>query len=379
MVLQSKWRENFLNCRQCKRRLVKFVGNYFLTNGGTYLHENQTLYVAGAFDGEITDTAWFIKGKNKAEPDPSFSCNAEETDTRLWLHVKNTDCTRVLVMSPDTDVYNIGLPLQCIQEKEVFVQVSNYSARELKLLNMTNLIRVLNCDPDLGHINCTQLPQILQTLYVITGCDYISFFSQIGKATFLRYFFQYAPFITGSESTEMGSLADVDLENGKYKHGYLAFTRLVGTVFFKKHSSGFDTQSPAIHYSKFDQQGRTVEEQHRKWIEDIRQTIWYRTKFENEVIPSHDALFLHWQRSCWILHMWQQADCSEMVLLPITRYGWSIVEGKLTVVWDSEVNIRAVKERVCILTRGCKCRTGCATNRCSCKKMGISALQAASV
>ena len=35
MVVQSKWRENFLNCRQCKRRLAKFVGNYFLTNGGT--------------------------------------------------------------------------------------------------------------------------------------------------------------------------------------------------------------------------------------------------------------------------------------------------------------------------------------------------------
>ena len=90
--------------------------------------------VAGAFDDEITDTAWFIKGKNKAEPDPSFSCNAEEIDTRLWLHVKNTDCTQVLVMSPDTDVYNIGLPLQCIQGKEVFVQVSNYSARELSYL-----------------------------------------------------------------------------------------------------------------------------------------------------------------------------------------------------------------------------------------------------
>ena len=68
--------------------------------------------------------------------------------------------------------------------------------------------------------------------------------------------------------------------------------------------------------------------------------------------------------------MWNQADRNEMVLLPITMYGWSLVEGKLTVVWDSEVNIAAVKERVCMLTKGCKCKTGCATKRCSCRKNG---------
>ena len=40
-------------------------------------------------------------------------------------------------------------------------------------------------DPDLEN-----LPQILQTINVTTECDYVSFFSQIGKSTFLRFFFQ---------------------------------------------------------------------------------------------------------------------------------------------------------------------------------------------
>ena len=112
---------------------------------------------------------------------------------------------------------------------------------------MTNLITVLKCDPDLAHINSTQLPQILQTLYVVTGCDYIPFFSQIGKATFLRYFFQYAAFITGSESAEMGSLADVDLENENYKHGYFAFIRLVRNTLLalKQYPQPYTTQSSA--------------------------------------------------------------------------------------------------------------------------------------
>ena len=194
----------------------------------------------------------------------------------------------------------------------MIVQVSTYSARELRLLNLSNLISALQNDPDLAHVNPSVLAKVMQTIYVVTGCDYISFYSQIGKATFLRYFYQYTSFITaGNDPSTPGTLYDVGLESNNYKLGYLAFLRLIGTVYFKKHSSGFDTQSPVTHFSHFGNQGLTVEEQHSKWLDSIRQTIWYRTKFENEMIASDDALMLHWKRSCWILHMWSQADQNE--------------------------------------------------------------------
>ena len=45
-------------------------------------------------------------------------------------------------------------------------------------------------------------------------------------------------------------------------------------------------------------------------------------------------------------------------------------EGVLTIEWDTETNIRAVKERVDVLTKGCKCTTGCSSNRCGCRKKG---------
>ena len=70
------------------------------------------MYIAGAFENYIADTVWFVTQSNSLQPHPSFSCNAEETDTRLWVHVRKTDCTKVLVMSPDTDVFIIGLALQ---------------------------------------------------------------------------------------------------------------------------------------------------------------------------------------------------------------------------------------------------------------------------
>ena len=112
-----KWRENFINCRECKQSLVRFVGTYFLNNIGTYLQPQQTLYVAGAYDGVEVDTAWFVRGNNCKQPDPAFSSNAEETDIRLWLHARKTSCANILIMSPDTDVYHIGLPLKMCDTK----------------------------------------------------------------------------------------------------------------------------------------------------------------------------------------------------------------------------------------------------------------------
>ena len=249
------------------------------------------------------------------------------------------------------------------------MQVSAVSSRQTKFLNLTELVRALRCDPDLAGIDPSILPQILQTLYVVSGCDYISFFSHIGKATFLRYFYQYSSFITGGDQPNTpGTLANTAL-NRHCNTGFLAFTRLIGTVYFKKNASGFGTSSPAAHFKKFADPGLTVNEQHSAWLEDIRQTISYRIKFENEMVPSDEALKLHWQRTCWVIHMWNQADQNTMVLQPISQYGWNVrTNGELTFVWDTTENIQAVRDRVKLLMKGCKCITGCTTLRCTCRK-----------
>ena len=35
--------------------------------------------------------------------------------------------------------------------------------------------------------------------FVVSGCDYVTFFSQLGKAIFMRYFFRYASFISAGD------------------------------------------------------------------------------------------------------------------------------------------------------------------------------------
>ena len=186
----------------------------------------------------MIDTVWYVQGNNKAQPDPLYLCKAEESDTRIWFHVKHTVSRNILIMSPDTDVYHIGSPLQRSTDKHVILQINKFSSRDLRFLDMNALNKALQNDPNLSHLEPDTLPSTLQTLYVSTGCDYTSFFSRIGMATFLRYFWQYASFISsGKDLITPGTLSDVGLADNSYLQGYLAFIRLVGTAYFKLHST----------------------------------------------------------------------------------------------------------------------------------------------
>ena len=272
---------------------------------------------------------------------------------------------RILVLSPDTDVYHIGLTQT---QKDVIVQINPYSSKQLTSLHLCNLKNALACDPDLATLQKDLIPQIFQTLYVATGCDYISFFHGIGKATFFRYFYQYADFITSGQGGAPGTLADTALHNAQMDVGYLSFLRLVGTVYYKKYNTGFETPNPVTHFNSFHQPDTTPVLHHHQWMENIRQTIWDRVQFETEIIPSNDALDRHWKRTCWVLDMWKQSSQSTMLLKPLTDYGWRIEGEKLMYEWDSEENMAVVRQRVDTLLKGCHCKTGCKTARCSCRK-----------
>ena len=47
-----------------------------------------------------------------------------------------------------------------------------------------------------------------------------------------------------------------------------------------------------------------------------------------------------------------------MTLEPIASYGWEINDNALSIVWDSQENMAAVRERLSTLLKGCKCVTG---------------------
>lgn len=105
----SNWREH-LSCRKCKRNLVLYLGESMLCHSSSLLRGQQRLILAGCFPGEREDQACETSSSG-TQPMSSLDCGAEVADTRVWLHVLRTGYTRVLVCSPDTDVYHIGFPL----------------------------------------------------------------------------------------------------------------------------------------------------------------------------------------------------------------------------------------------------------------------------
>ena len=74
-----------------------------------------------------------------------------------------TEASRILVMSPDTD---IGLPLSH-REKEIVIQINTYNCKDLCFLHLSALITAFTNDPDLSLLSPSILLQVFQTLFLI--------------------------------------------------------------------------------------------------------------------------------------------------------------------------------------------------------------------
>ena len=168
----------------------------------------------------------------------------------------------------------------------------------------------------------------------------------------MKHFFQNAWFITCSQDIP-GTLADTG--HDQMEEGFLSFIRLLGTVYFKKHLAEFTLDTPRALYMSLAQDGIGPVQQHKRFIEVIRESVWSRIEFEDEFPPSFDALWRHWQRTCWVSNMWKQAVSNHMRVLDLTQHGWKIVDGKLECDWESVGNREAVRQQVGLLFRGCSC------------------------
>jgi hypothetical protein len=130
-----------------------------------YLHLQQKFVIAGGFTGSLANQAMAVQSTGKPQADPQLSCNAEEADTRIWLHALNTTGRNILILSPDTDVYHIGLPLVANTDLNIIIQLNKFNSRELRLLDMQALVNALTNDPHLAPIPDSLIPRTLQILF----------------------------------------------------------------------------------------------------------------------------------------------------------------------------------------------------------------------
>ena len=232
-------------------------------------------------------------------------------------------------------------------------------------VSFNSLHSCLQRDPDLGLLPPNQLPQILQTLYIVSGCDYVSFFVGFGKAKFYQTFFQFASFISGSNAVS-GSLGDVKSES--ITSGLLSFYRLIGCLYFVKYKNAFEFENPVASFRGVPAVEFGSLLHHLKWLDMIREVCWERIEFEDQLVPSNEALMFHWLRSCSVVHIWSQAVSPKVLDPPYNSLGWKVQHGSLTVKWDSDANIERIKKNIVFLMKGCKCKGGCNDRRCGCFK-----------
>jgi len=166
--------------------------------------------------------------------DEKLTCNIEEGDMRVWMHCKYSVGTRKLIFSPDTDTYHVGMGLledARISECDIYVQINRICDPDT-FLHLSKVGGAFQFDHSMATVPSQLRPQILQNLYVVTGCDYVSYLHSVGKVKFLQVLFQHASFITSGKE-EPGTLADITPEQEPL--GFLAFVRLVGTAYFNLH------------------------------------------------------------------------------------------------------------------------------------------------
>ena len=151
-------------------------------------------FLQDAFQGKVHDNyAWVIwSGEAIAEPVPEYHSNAEEADNRIWCHATQPWAINILIYSPDTDVYNIGIGLTSPTLKQYIIQLNVPHSAEKRYLHLNRMKIALANDPDLASLPRENLGVILQTLFISTGCNFVSYFKSLGKATILNTFFQHA-------------------------------------------------------------------------------------------------------------------------------------------------------------------------------------------
>ena len=181
----------------------------------------------------------------------------------------------------------------------------------------------------------------------------------------MKAFYDHASFISADTQERPGTLARLGEEAG-----FLAWLRLIGTTYFQKNKSAFPNHnSPNSLFTSLKSPNITIAEQHYKFIDALRTKIWERVVLEDKLLPSPDALKLHYRRACWVVAYWKQSSSNNMHYLTITSYGWKKDNAALQVEWDSKENLKSIRDRVTFLMRGCQCkRSKCKTKQCTCVK-----------
>ena len=299
-----------MQCQQCKHNLASYIGQKLLQMSPEYLKFNQKVYAAGCEIEGSSERTMYTTCTAMLEPESRLRCNAPKADTRLWLHATYCYGKNTLIVSADTDVVFIGLPTH-FPNNTVIIK-TNATGKPSKYLYMDKLQDAILRDPDLATIPTSNRAKVLQAVYVLSECDFVSFFTGFGKVAFFKCLLMHSDFIVGQQ------LLPGDLnENSASESGLQAFVRLIGCLYFTEHRRAFgNSTTPASLFHQLQSPENDSAIQHAEWLDAIRNEVWPRIYFENKLISSLEALRRHYHRAMWVINYWRQAAMNSMDTLP---------------------------------------------------------------
>ena len=132
-----------------------------MQSGRFLLHGEQHIIISGCFS---PDNTWLIGAGKLPERAPSYNSNALKADNRAWCHATQTAAMSVIINSPDTDVYQIGLSVP--DNKEYIVQFNFHHATDKKYIILKQFKRAFHVDPDLHALPRENLNLINNALFI---------------------------------------------------------------------------------------------------------------------------------------------------------------------------------------------------------------------
>ena len=320
---------DFLTNSTNKHHLIKYLFLKWRYSFNKKLSDNQVIYLAD-IDGST------IKVTQHGSTVLEFKSDHEEADTKMFAYgkyiVTEHPIRKMIISSPDTDVAVIS----CFQKSSHLESIDEMWLKS-GVGDNKEYLPIHDIIDQLGF----SVVQLLPAVHSITGCDSVSSLFGVGKKN------AFETLKENSENlSEMRLFGDSPTLSIADDH-VTACIKFVCSLYDKSRE---EYNINYLRYKLFTQKSLTGE----------------------KLPPTLNSLVFHLQRANYQCYAWKKA-CNPLLNLPgPVGNGW-VKNGE---VLNQEKTVRnAVPENIVELIR-CKCKKGCKTNACGCRKEGLKCTDA---
>ena len=229
--------------------------------------------------------------------------NHQEADTRMLLHARHASmsCDKIIVSSPDTDVFMVMLSKVTEMNGQLFMLTGTGNKR--RIIDVSSVAEGIYENHNETYCTKNQVMKALLGFHCFSGCDTVSSFAERGKLKPLKLLFKNSEYINALSS--LGEDTELDEETPK------KLERVALHMYGKK---------PTFSIS----------------INDLRYSIYCQKggKASFDLLPPcHNVLTQRSMRASYQTYIWRQCFNPMIDVDEPVNYGWCMNDDTLDVQW----------------------------------------------